>query len=580
MQGRVSGPDDKPLAGATVTLTTPLAAHALLAAPEVLTATTDADGSFRAALLVGRSYAVGVVGTADDQGRAAVSAIQNGVGAAQFVKLRATTIAPVPQVQFTGLLAWGEDAPRRGRLTLMHAPGITIEFAIGADGLARLPHLPKDRCSIELLTADGSTCWWDSFDAPDAEGRIPITLQPLVGLSFVVRTADGKPVPGATVEQRTALIWFGQLGLFEAFRREHWRTLGTTDEQGIVHTRVPRPSTEDWSRVFRAGKPGFAAGIAGFFADKVTDARRDPEAKNSELHFELVPEQPLTGLVETAAGNALAGTDLVVEVTHMLPMANGGSLQVPLLYPVRTDGNGHYAVLGAPAGAVRPRLLAPPALSGPGGAQLPTVLIENEGHVASLGPVRLSTLRTIDLQVLRPDGGPAEGAIAVLISLRQRHWFVDTWDPRHRLDRAGRARICPPAGECLLFCTDGESSCCTVIDDLSKRVELRGEPLAAATIRCITADGKPAAGASIRINSYSPVGDGGDAEALARAAVAVSLNQWLLADVKADEAGVARVRLLPSIAVTQVEVSHGGATSEPFSLGEGEVTVTLPALRR
>ena len=59
----------------------------------------------------------------------------------------------------------------------------------------------------------------------------------------------------------------------------------------------------------------------------------------------------------------------------------------------------------------------------------------------------------------------------------------------------------------------------------------------------------------------------------------MSLHQWLLEGVKADPSGVAKVRFLPSIAVTQLEVSHGGATSEPFQLAEGEQTVTLRAAK-
>jgi hypothetical protein len=250
-----------------------------------------------------------------------------------------------------------------------------------------------------------------------------------------------------------------------------------------------------------------------------------------------------------------------------------------LLYPVRTDANGRWSVPGAPAGASKPRLLAPPTLSGPQGAQLPVVLTQDERHVATLPTVRLASLRTIDLQGIRADGGPAEGAIVVLVSTQTRHWFVEAWDPRHRLDRAGRARICPPPGPCLLICTDGEAFASVAIDDQTQQMELRLEPLAKATIRCVTADGKPAAGATVAIQSYSPAGQGGDALALARAAVAVSLHQWLLADVKSDASGVAQVRFLSSLAVMQLEATLDGAKSEQFRLGEGDLTVTLPATR-
>ncbi|HZN38159.1 MAG TPA: hypothetical protein VFD82_05110 [Planctomycetota bacterium] len=575
--GRVLGPDGKPLAAATVTLTCQLAPDDALASPEVVTATTGDDGTFRAALRVGRHYAAGAVG-ADANGRAAVSQIVNAIGAAQFVTLHASSVVAPTRVHIGGLAAWGNAAPRRGRFTCRHAPGIAVEFAIAAAGAAELPLLPRDAGVLELLGADGSTVWWDSVQPPDAE--LEVTLGAPLDLRFVARDGKGQPVGGALIEQRSATVWFGHLGVFETFRTHRWRSLGTTGADGTLRARVATPPEEEWVRVFRASKPGLAAGISGYIAEHLADARRQDDADRGELHFELADEQPLRGSVETKPGEPLAGADLFVEVIYMMPMANGGSVHVPLLYPVRTDAHGGYEVRGAPMAGLAPRLLAKPSLSGPGGAQLPAMLARIDVR-AEPAVTRLSALRTVEVQGLLPDGGPAEGATAVLVSLADRHWFVEAWDARYRLDRAGRATLCAPSGEHLLFCSDGAVWASTVIDDQTENVELRFVPLASATIRCVAADGKPAAGAEVTIHSHSPATQGEPVD-LARSAVAVSLHQGLFANVTTDGEGIARVRLLllPNSATMQLEVSHRGAKSEPIAFGGGEVTVTLPAPAR
>lgn len=580
--GRVSAADGKPMAGATVYLTTPLAAHALLAEPERIIATTDAQGTFRAELRLGRNYGVGAVGPQLADGTAAVSEVRRGVGVGEFVALTLSAPSPAPSLRVHGLDRWGDDAPRRARIRLRGAPGIAHEVALAPTGPTHLPHLPTDAACLELLTADGSTLWWCHLAPPAPDGRFPdCELPEPVPVRFTVRATDGTPIAGVSIERRAAHILFDRLGLLDQFVTESWPVLGHTGADGTLTARIPN-STEDWLRVFRAGKPGFAtdtAALCGTSPVQVIDARGDGDANAREVHFELLPEQLLCGTVIREPGAPLADTELLVEMTRLLPLPKGGSVQVPMLHRVRTNAAGAWTLTQAPAYADLPRVLTPVTLSRPDGAQLPPVLVEATGRTETMPAVVLSTLRSFDLQVTRADGGPAMGAVVVVLPLDRRRWFVETWDARHRLDRAGRARVCPPPGEALLFCTDGREFAELHVEASTGNSTLRMVPLTASSLRIRTAAGEAAVAALLSLQSYSPPVNETDPLRQARGAIAVSLHAATMDGLRTDARGMVTVHSVPDSGTTQrFRIEHAGTETE-VSCVPGDQDVTMPAAK-
>lgn len=576
--GKVVDAAGKPAANATVHLTTPQAPHLRLAAPEALTATTDAQGRFRAELLIGRSYAIGAVGTVQPDGAVAVSHLRLGGGAGEFLELRLLPAVPPPRLQVRGLAVWGDDGPRRVRVVMRGAPGLHREVELDGDGGALLPPLPIGEFLCEFLTAAGEPLAWTEATRPAAAPReIPIDVPAPRPLRMLVRDGAGKPVPRAEVAQRTVFVAHTSAGLFDQCQREAWRSLGTTDENGGLAARVAK-SEGEWVQLFTAHRAGSATAIAAMIGDQPVDARRAFDADATELHFELVAERPLAGQLRRSADAPFANAPGWVEVTHMLPLANGGKAHVPLLFPVTTDERGAWRAAAVPVDFVMPRFLADLRLPKVAGLQLPPVLAEAAGRVAELEPVVVARLPAIDLQVRRADGGPAEGAVVAVVPMARRRWFVETWDARHRVDRAGRARFAVAPGEALLFCTDGVAFAEHRIDERSGTVELQLAPLATSTWRITLPNGDPAAGARLQLASYSPPVDEPDPVRQARGAVAVTLHAAWLHDLVADEKGCAVLRTIPDSGMHVVlSIEHPAGVAGDLRLSPGDRDVVLKA---
>lgn len=575
LSGRVLDAAGKPMANAVVTLTTPLSAHLWVAGPEVLTATTDAQGTFRLDLLVGRTYAGGAVGAAAADGAVAVSPLVVDVAAGAFLTLRLAPALPPLRLRLLGLDAWGADGPRRVRFALRRAPGLGGEVALATNGEAGLPGLPEDVMYLEFLDAAGDTLASAEARVPTASRLVERTLPRPRPLRVKVRDAKGGAVAGARIAQRTTLLQHTTGGPFEQCVRESWRSLGATDASGEFVTRIA--AVADWLQVFTAGKPGAATAVAGIVGGKQpVDARHDPQADAAELQFELIDEKPLVGQLLRTLEMPMATASLWVEVTHMLSLPQGGSSHVPLLFPVVTDQRGDWRAAAVPAQFALPRLLAPPGLPRPAGLQLPSILVEASGQVAALDPVVLSRLPSLELQVLRADGGPAEGAVVVVVPMARRRWFVEPWDARHRLDRAGRARIGLTSGEALLFCTDGASFAEQRIDETTGRLELRLEPLQKSVLTVKTPAGAPAAGARLSLASYSPPVNEPDPRRQARAAVAVSLHAAWMDGLLADGQGRFELRTVPDAGVIlELAIEHAEGTLAEWRFVPGDRDVVL-----
>ncbi|MBL8755081.1 MAG: carboxypeptidase regulatory-like domain-containing protein [Planctomycetes bacterium] len=567
----------RPVAGATVLLTTPRAAHLAVAAPEVVTATSDAEGRCKAALLVGASYAMGALRVDGDV--VAVSPLVSGVGAGEYREFVLGPAGPRRTVRVEGCAAWGELAPSRLRLCLRAAPGLVAEVELAADGTARLPALPAGPMLCEFLTTAGATLVHTDLADPWAGGApLVLTLPPPRRIVLRVRDDAGQPVAGASLAQRTVAVHHTGPGAAGACVREAWRELGRSDGSGELTALLP--DHREWLEVFTARRDGFATAVAGRVGDdkRAIDARHAPQAPGDELHFTLAPARPLVGRILTDLQTPLAGVRAWVEVTFLLPLPQGGSTYVPLLEEVTTDAQGAWNARGVPADFVMPRLLAGPELPAPEGMQLPPVLAEAAGRVAALPAVVLAELPQCTVQVTRADGSPAEGAAVFVVPTERRRWFVETWDARHRLDRARRLRLATASRAALLCCTDGVGFASARLDASTARLVLQLDAMPAARWQIHTPAGVPAVGAELVLASYSPAVDETDPWQQALAAVAVSLHAAWCDGLRADASGHVTLRRVPAPgALMDLRIEHASGTLADLRFTPGERTLQLAA---
>lgn len=571
--GQVVDEAGTPVARAEVTLTA-LAGHVLAAAPPHLVhATSDDRGRFRTALFGDLDYTIFALGPARADGRRQVGPVHAGLMGAALPTIVVDRWRGATAWRCGGFAAWGEAAPRRGRARLQSSPATVFEFDLAADGTATLPVLPVGIALFELLDAAGQVLWCGHADTAAAGLELP----PPTTVTFHVVDDAGRPIAGALVEQRTTALYFADLGPLTEVHGSHWRRLGKTAVDGTLAAAIASNPVE-WVRPFRVRAAGHAMGIAAHLGAEqgfeVVDARGDRDADRAHLHLQLPAARALRGALQQTAERPLGNQDVTVEVVYLLPLKNGGSVHVPLLLSARTDDAGAFTITDAPADFHLARLLAPPSLAGPRDARLPPLLADVQGRVDAFPTVRLDQLHTVDLQVVRADGGPAEGALVVLVSLERRRWFVEPWDPRYRLDRAGRLRFCPPPGEFLLFCTDGDAAAFVGAAGGEARLDLRLEPMPSMTVRVVGDDGKPVPQAQVSVDSYGAA-EGTPVE-LALGAVATS---WVARRKPciADAGGVVRFPCLGAGAVVfQLRARADERASGPFRLQAGaDLTVTL-----
>ena len=542
--GKVVDLQQQPVANAVVTFSTALAPHTSMAAPEVLTGKTDAAGAFRLELLAGHAYAAGAVGPRQPDGTSGVARWTEGVRAGQFVVLPLERAQRDVRFEVQGLAAWGTAAPQRLRVVPVHAPGVSLEAEL-QDGRAVLPPMPVDRLLVELCVGNGDVLASCDVAEPIGGQACVVVLPAPHALRLQVRDIAGAPLARVAIEQRTVLHRHGNGIVDDECWREAWRRVGATDAEGRLDAQVALAGC-GWLQVFRAHQPGLAQSLAAILGGKQTiDARGASDNDCAELHFTLAAERPLTGKLVRGADEPLAG-DLWVELTCNLTLPSGGQVSVPQLFPVHANAQGEWRLVDATDAFEIARLLAPPALRPRNGAQLPFVLVETSGRVTTLPTVSLAKLPTLDLQVLRGDGGPADQAIAFVVPVDRRRWFVETWDARHGLDRAGRARISVPGGAALLFCTDGVEFAEHRIDGNTAKLELRMAPLVQSVWTVKTPAGEPAAGAATEFTAYgSAEVRERDVWAQARGALEVSFQTAWNDGLRADSAGRVVLRTLP-----------------------------------
>lgn len=509
LAGRVRDADGRPVAGALVRLAGGTSAT-WLPAPDLVTTTTDADGRFRAEVLECVEYDAWAVGPERADGSWLGSVAVHGAVPGPRLELQALPQRP-RTLQLQGLSAWAGLAPFQARLWLVGS-GHVATLPVAADGTAAVPRSwPAGDAMVEVLDRSGQTLLLASL----AEAEWTAAVPPPLPIEVQVADASGKPLAGAAVER-----WFRASARLEplGFRMRQLRAvLGHTDAAGRLRVRVAATAGEAAAMrdhlELRARAPGFAAAGAMTLRGSLVSAAGPEQTVDGvrQLHLQLPPARDFRGELLLAPGRPLAGCEVVVGTRDILHSGNVG-LYVDDQRRARTGADGSFRLdqFGAETSCTSVWL----------GGETLAELAGEQRHTRAFPPgqpfvaaataaespqlrIDLSQLGRLALQVVDERDGPASGALVMLQSESGQAAYLDSGDPRFRLDPAGRATVLLARGPWFLVATDGArgTSRSIVVGERESelRLQIRAWPRLSGSVS--DAAGRPVAGAVIEPRS-------------------------------------------------------------------------------
>lgn len=576
--GRVLDADGRPIAGAAVTLVRSEACAIGLVDADLVRATSDASGWFKAELLLGALYDGWAIGPERDGG-AACGPVLRAIAAGATRELRCGAVAAPTVLQVEGVEAWGVGAPLACELYPDERSPLALPLPLPADGKVPVPPLPDARHALALRSADGELLYWHSFGT----GAPALRLPPPVAVPVQAVDEQGTPVAGARIAMRVAQVMMPTpFDVFGVAQRSLWRELGRTGADGKACVQVPLdgdPFQGGKTLVLRASADGCADSHSGWMNGPFRDGQRlDDDAKVERVEFVLHPAYGGRGRLLAAADRPIAGARLRLAAISKVAR-DGGWTHLPRVFDLRTDEAGFYAVPQLPVDAydfevllATPAELTQPLAGGrkPVRPALAPLLPLQPGHAAALPEVDLRQTVEVAVRVLDPTSGPARGAIGVVYSLGEQARYVPGGlHPTFAVDPAGRVDLRLWPGRWLCCCLGDAGFASAEIDtgvaDAGK-LELQLQPFASRRCRVVGAGGAPVVGARAEPAARGHQGSGGfAADLLARLRDAV--DGHLLAEARSDADGMLLLRVLAGDdRPGGVRVAAGDLHSEPFAV--------------
>lgn len=497
LYGVVRHLDDRPAAGARVTLV-----HAPPGGPgcgpaDVVEVVADALGKFTARLAPQLDYSAWAV-LALDAERHAASPVREGACAGIELELRLGPPKARCRVELEGADAWPVGGPFQVELA---AAAEHLHFLPTVDG--HTPPLPEYRRAL-VRTAMGEPLWLGAVPERSAAGALVVTLPEPVSVVVRACAADGKPLAG--VEVLAAAVadpppvaeraWFRR----PAFRL--YRPVGRTAVDGLCAVLVPRPAAGVTTILLR--HPGCAEAVVVVAANGQLgrDGARIAVEPGQPLDVPLLPAarlqlteggqpvQPAAALLTTFC----RGVDAIERVAA-LAFAADGTAEVPL-----------------PANPLESMLHVQTAVDGPW--RLQRVAFGN-GQTAV---VELGAQRRLVVQCRDRSGAPARGLCGVLLPVSNQHALSQ--QVLVATDQAGRLERWLGPDAWVVVLTDGRSWATTVVPRYDQpdgpgdqRRELVLQPLPAVRLLLADVAGQPVVGAQASlVGSMAPAAGGGTAE--------------------------------------------------------------------
>lgn len=516
----LTGQARRPLAGlvtdatgaptaATVMLVGTTSPENWLGPPDVLTVTSGADGRFRTTVLDCVEYSAWAFAGEPD-GRRRVSQLSHGHGPGPRLELRLGQPVTVPGLHLSGIESLVDRAPLRVRCRPEQMPNWAVEAPLATDGSAALPPaFPPGPANVELLATDGTPLWVIPVDAA-GRGELP----PPRTVKVRVTAADQQPVAGATVT--TDLRHGAQLPLVGHASAVVTVTLGITGADGTAVLAVPSTERNPRPLELRASKSGHATGYGGWTSEgtRFWPAKGEPAPAlpEDEVAIRLPALRQVTFEVVAPDGQPLVDCPILVSLVDDVAAGEHVYWNMDRMAKGTTDAAGRFlAGLGRDS-RVNSVRLGPQALQR---LVLPTETPRGfpPGQPLFLAPdttsdtvrLELGAPRRLRLDVRDPSGGPATGALAVLLPKKPAAKYPDAHDLRFRLDAAGRAELLMEPGAWWLFVgsTDWFLWQEIKVGTEAAVLSLQLEPWPRARFRAIDAEGQPVADARLGWTTYS-----------------------------------------------------------------------------
>ncbi len=528
LAGRVLGLDDQAMAGATVVLsalTTP--GLPLLGEVDVVEATTDERGIFRAQVLKGLGYTAWAWHTTPD-GTHRRSAPQHGVVPGDLLTLREIRPQSIRRIQVRLPAEWQDLAPLTLRIAPLRPGAPALDCITDEHGELAAPPLRPEPCVLTVLDEHGEPLLQEGFcDAPDQAVGEVLTVERPHARSIPVLVTDeaGAPIAGAEIEVRFDDVWVppGSGDLLLHARHSDWSAQGTTGADGRLEVRLPLrfaafPGEDPGARVIlSATAPGRMQAYSGRYGNAVFWSGRLRTEEIDELRFTLPPTRPLTGRVMARRDLPVADAPILVQCFHHVETQQNNWTYEEIDFLTRTDTDGRFAIPEAPADVERFKWTVLLPSAGRTDPDDPRMALLRARQTRELGTVDVSTLKPARVRVTDDRGEPA---LATQLRIFERPGKLRIGEDLPWLARVGRtgtARLLVESGPYLVLAAGPRGMAHGTLRAArfawgAAELDLTLQPWSILRLRVVRADGSHPEQVSARLREFHAPDDGDLAE--------------------------------------------------------------------
>lgn len=565
--GRVLDAGGQPLAGIEVTFLS-VEGQGATRHEDLVVATTDAKGRYRASLLTTRPYLAWAV-RRTEVGATVTEAVPRGA-AATDLRFAAEVEPCREQWSIGGLAAWLPHRPLRVQIVVAGSEQLVADAVLGEDGKLPVLALPPLPCELRVFQGE------HLVHLQHATLSTPAELPPPQQVAVVVHDERGAAIAGARVFRLGALYSFGQ-GPFPAAGLADRYLVATTDADGkaevlLAAARSPYESGGYPPWVLVATKAGFEEAASGFAARVFQNGKAIPDGVELErwrhgrppLPFLLQSKAGPRGRLLAAVGSAPKRLRLVA--SRLVPLDKDSNTSVADCQVQAVDDDGTFAVPHPQEGfevqalelpGMQPQLATDDPFRR---ALTPRTLVLPGSVVTEAKEIDLRALGALRLQVLDPQAGPAMGAKVLCVPLGGRKFLDARLGMLGDTDAAGRIVMPVLPGTWIVVVVSGATWGKTVLEVVG---ELPVQTLSLGSfdrmvVRVVDSEGKPVPGARFHTNGAMHRG-GGSAEQDFLSGLGYPLASWLLPGVVTGDDGRAAI---PFLATPQLRVGfHAGSAA-------------------